>query len=50
MPKADLTDTINSVPQILGAIMSELKTEKWKLRERTGESTPWWNQVEDVSR
>jgi hypothetical protein len=46
----DVSDIATKVSHILNTIDEAEKTMRWKLRERTGESKQWWNDVEDVSR
>lgn len=48
--KTDVSNITAKVSQILNTIDNSEKTANWKLRERTGESKQWWNDVEDVSR
>ena len=48
--QTDVSDIAAKVSHILNTIDRSEKTSKWKVRERTGESKQWWNNVENVSR
>jgi len=50
LTEADFADVSDKANRILAAVDSEPKTLKWKLRERTGGTKPWWREVEEVSR
>jgi hypothetical protein len=47
---SDFSDVSNKVSRVLDAVEKEAKTLRWKLRDKTGESRQWWNNVEEVSR
>jgi hypothetical protein len=50
LPENDFNDVTTKIRKILDIIENQPKTERWKLRARTGESKQWWNRVEEVSR